>query len=263
MMVRIDHFLAEAGCGTRSEVKKLIRAGRVMADGALIKDPGFKTDPEQSRITLDGREVRQRGFTYFMMNKCRDTVSATKDRDKKTVIDLLKEQYPDLPAAIVSDLFPVGRLDIDTEGLLLLTDDGDLAHRLLSPGKHVDKQYEALVDGQVSEEIIACFRDGLDIGDDKKTREADLQVLDYDETVPCTRTLVTIHEGRFHQVKRMFQAVGLHVLALKRLSMGPLKLDPSLESGKSRPLKDEEIRMLQLSSGSLPPLQEAGTPGRS
>ena len=233
-MIRLDKFLADMGIGTRSELKKAIRSGRVTIDGIPAKKPEEKVDPDLQTVSYDGKEIRYQSMEYYMLHKPAGVVSATKDAKEKTVIDLITGTKR-------KDLFPVGRLDKDTEGLLLITNDGDLAHRLLAPGKHVDKVYFARIEGRVTEEDVEAFKAGLDIGDDTLTMPATLQVLSSDE---ISEIEVTIQEGRYHQVKRMFEAVGKKVLYLKRLSMGTLRLDEQLEKGTFRPLTKEEIEQL-------------------
>lgn len=233
-MIRLDKYLADMGIGTRSELKKMIRNGRVTIDGVAAKKPEEKVDPDTQEVMLDGEQIRYHRLEYYMLHKPAGVVSATKDPKEKTVIDLITGTKR-------KDLFPVGRLDKDTEGLLLITNDGDLAHRLLSPGKHVDKTYYAKVEGRVTEEDIHAFREGLDIGEESPTMPAHLEIILPDD---ISEVKVTIQEGRYHQVKRMFQAVGKKVVYLKRLSMGTLVLDETLEKGTFRPLTNEELETL-------------------
>lgn len=233
-MIRLDKYLADMGIGTRSELKKMIRSGRVQVDGVAAKKPEEKIDVESQTVTLDGKEISYQKVEYYMLHKPAGVVSATKDQKEKTVLDLMDGQKR-------KDLFPIGRLDKDTEGLLLITNDGNLAHRLLSPGKHVDKVYFAKIDGRVTEEDVKLFSDGLDIGDEDRTLPAKLQILTSDEE---SEILLTIQEGRFHQVKRMFEAVGKKVTYLKRMSMGSLILDENLKKGEYRPLTKEELEKL-------------------
>lgn len=233
-MIRLDKYLADMGMGTRSELKKMIRSGRVQIDGVPAKKPEEKVNIESQTVTLDGKPVVYQTMEYYMLHKPAGVVSATKDKKEKTVLDLIDGQKR-------KDLFPVGRLDKDTEGLLLITNDGDLAHRLLAPGKHVDKVYFAHIDGRVTEEDIQQFAEGLDIGDEDLTLPAKLEILVSAEE---SEILLTIQEGRFHQVKRMFEAVGKKVTYLKRMSMGSLVLDEHLKKGEYRPLTKEELEKL-------------------
>lgn len=233
-MIRLDKFLADMGMGTRSELKKIIRSGRVCIDEIPVKRPEEKVDIDRQQVTMDGVPVRYQRMEYYMLYKPAGVVSATKDSKEKTVLDLLEGQKR-------KDLFPVGRLDKDTEGLLLITNDGDLAHRLLTPGKHVDKVYYARIQGKVTNEDVEAFQTGLDIGDEEPTLPASLNILVSAEE---SEILLTIQEGRFHQVKRMFEAVGKKVMYLKRMSMGSLVLDETLEKGAYRPLTKEEISRL-------------------
>ena len=233
-MIRLDKFLSEMGVGTRQEVKQYIRKGKVEVDGEIAKRPELKVDETKANVTLDGERIGYASYVYYMLNKPSGVVSATEDKREKTVIDLIKGQKR-------KNLFPVGRLDKDTVGLLLITNDGNLAHRLLSPKHHVDKCYFTRVTGQIHEEDIHRFKEGLDIGDEKKTLPADLEILSSGE---ISEAKVTICEGRYHQVKRMFEAIGCKVIYLKRLSMGSLTLDPALEKGAFRKLTEEEIAAL-------------------
>lgn len=234
MKMRLDKFLSEMGMGTRSEVKKSITKGLVQVNGMVQKKPECKVDPEADEVLFQGQQVRYAAYEYYMLNKPAGVVSATEDARDRTVVELISEK-------LRGDLFPVGRLDKDTEGLLLITNDGDMAHRLLSPKKHVDKTYFAVIDGKVTEEDIQMFQEGVDIGDDKLTMPAELVILKSDET---SEIELTIREGRFHQVKRMFHAVGKEVTYLKRLRMGTLQLDDTLEPGQYRALTKKEIEKL-------------------
>ncbi|MDY4969596.1 MAG: pseudouridine synthase [Lachnospiraceae bacterium] len=231
--IRLDKFLADSQLGTRSEVKQLLKKGLVSVNGEMIKKPEFKIDPAADRVCFDGKEISSQQEVYYMLNKPAGVVSATRDNHERTVLDLLPSQYQR------PDLFPVGRLDKDTTGLLLITNDGALSHRLLAPRRHVDKTYFVRVNGRITEDTVTAFRQGLDIGDDKITLPADLKLLDEDQA------LVTIREGRFHQIKRMFHAVGCEVIGLKRLSMGSLTLDENLPEGSCRELTAEEIALLR------------------
>lgn len=231
MKMRLDKFLSEMGIGTRSEVKKSIAKGQVQVNGTVVKKPECKIDTEADHVQVQGQEVRYVAYEYYMLNKPAGVVSATEDARDQTVVNLISEKLRD-------DLFPVGRLDKDTEGLLLITNDGEMAHRLLSPKKHVDKTYFAVINGKVTEEDVERFREGVDIGDGKLTMPAELVILKSDE---ISEIELTIREGRFHQVKRMFHAVGKEVSYLKRLRMGTLQLDETLELGQYRALTEKEI----------------------
>ncbi|NLG03122.1 MAG: rRNA pseudouridine synthase [Clostridia bacterium] len=232
--LRIDKVLADLQAGTRSEVKKIIRQGRVSVDDVIVKNPEMKVDYETQKICLDNNELHLQKFVYYMLNKPAGCVTATKDQINPTVMDYMKEVWR-------KDLFPVGRLDLDTEGLLLITNDGELAHKLLSPRKHVDKVYYAELDGSLRQEMIGQFQMGLNIGEEKITLPADLEILS-EHTAK-----VTIHEGKYHQVKRMFQTCGLKVTYLKRVRMGTLLLDPKMQKGEFRELTQDEI--IELKSG--------------
>ena len=233
--MRLDKFLVEMKKGSRSEVKKLIKSGRVTVDGRTVREPEQKFDPERAQISLDGQTVSYASFEYFMLNKPQGVVSATEDRRFQTVVDLIGD-------ARRKDLFPAGRLDIDTEGLLLITNDGQLAHQLLSPKKHVDKVYFARVEGILPSDVKEQFAKGLTLDGEVKTLPAQLELL---KEGPVSEVRLTIHEGKFHQVKRMFEAVGCRVIYLKRLSMGSLVLDETLAPGEYRRLTDDELRALK------------------
>ena len=237
MTERLDKFLAHAGFGTRTEVKKLIRQKRVQVDGDIPKNGDGKIDPEKQTICVDGKEVSSQKQEYILLHKPSGCVTATKDNRDTTVMDLIASPVKDR-------LFPVGRLDKDTEGLLLITDDGPLAHQLLSPKKHVPKTYYARVSGILPEQAARRFAEGLDIGDEKPTLPAELKILKNDPEGESSEIELTIHEGRFHQVKRMCHAVGCEVTYLRRISMGSLKLDDSLEKGAYRKLTSQEIEEL-------------------
>ena len=239
-MMRLDKYLCETGFGTRSQVKDLLKKGQVMVNGEVVKKPELKINETTDQILCQGKKASYQKNIYLMLHKPAGVVSATEDSREKTVLDLVR------PEDRKNGLFPVGRLDKDTEGLLLLTDDGELAHRLLSPKKHVDKTYYAKIDGQITEEHVKQFREGLDIGDEKKTLPAVLTIL---LSGPVSEIEVTIHEGRFHQIKRMFEAVGCKVTYLKRLSMGSLVLDETLQLGEYRPLTEAELEGLTKQRG--------------
>jgi len=232
---RIDKILSNMGYGTRKEVKELISGGLVEIDGIVVKEPGQQVMADSQEIKVGGRKLLYKDFIYIMMNKPQGVISATEDSREKTVIDLLPDEFKAFKP------FPVGRLDKDTEGLLLLTNDGQLAHRLLSPKKHVPKTYMAKVAGRVSEEDVEAFGKGVILEDGYKTMASKLEIL---VRGSISLVEVTIYEGKFHQVKRMFQAVGKEVIFLKRISMGELKLDETLEPGEYRELNEEELRIL-------------------
>ncbi|GIN73080.1 pseudouridine synthase [Bacillus sp. J14TS2] len=234
--MRIDKLLANTDYGSRKEVKKLLKSGSVTVEGDIVKDPKTQVIPEQQSIYVNGEEVHYREYIYLMMNKPADVISATEDVREKTVIDLL---HPD--DAVMSP-FPVGRLDKDTEGLLLLTNDGKLAHQLLSPKKDVPKTYFAVVKGLVSEDDKHAFQQGVILDDGYETKPGFLEILKAGERSDIE---LTITEGKFHQVKRMFAAVGKQVIYLKRISMGRLQLDEELALGEYRALTEEEVMQLQ------------------
>lgn len=232
-MIRLDKYLADMGVGTRTEVKKYIRQGKITVNGIVVKSPDTKIAHGQ-QVVCQGQPVAYEKFVYYMLNKPAGVVSATTDKKEKTVIDLIADKKR-------KDLFPVGRLDKDTEGLLLITNDGELAHRLLAPRKHVDKVYFAKIQGVVTEEDKKVFGEGVPIGNGETAKPAVLEILHSGE---ISEIRLTIQEGKFHQVKRMFESVGKKVIYLKRLSMGSLVLDESLALGAYRPLTEEERNAL-------------------
>ena len=237
LMIRLDKYLADMSIGTRQEVKKYIRQGRVNINEDVIRKPEYKIREDKDEVTFDGAPVAYETFEYYMLNKPAGVISATEDKRDKTVLDLIKEKKR-------KDLFPVGRLDKDTEGLLLITNDGALAHRLLSPKKHVDKCYYAKISGAVTEDDVRAFKEGINIGTQEEpewTMPADLQIL---ENGTFSRIRLTIREGKFHQVKRMFLAVGKEVVYLKRERMGALVLDEELAPGEYRKLTDSELKSI-------------------
>lgn len=236
-MIRLDKYLADMSIGTRQEVKKYIRQGRVKINEDIIKKPEYKIREDEDKVAFDGAPVAYETFEYYMLNKPAGVISATEDKRDKTVLDLIKEKKR-------KDLFPVGRLDKDTEGLLLITNDGALAHRLLSPKKHVDKCYYAKISGGVTEEDVRVFKERINIGTQEEpewTMPAELKIL---EKGTVSRIRLTIREGKFHQVKRMFLAVGKEVVYLKRERMGALVLDEELAPGEYRKLTDSELKSI-------------------
>lgn len=234
-MERLDKIISATGKKSRREVREMVRQGRVLVDGKPVPAADMKVDPQTAVILLDGEPLGYEKFTYVMLHKPAGVLTATEDRRQETVLDLLP---PELRRRALS---PVGRLDKDTEGLLLLTNDGQLAHRLLSPKSHVDKVYYARVDGALEPGDIAAFAAGMTLGDGLACLPAGLEILS------PTEALVTLREGKFHQVKRMLAARGKPVLYLKRLSMGRLRLDPALAPGAWRMLTEEERSALNLS----------------
>lgn len=234
-MIRIDKYLCDISIGSRSEIKEYIRKKLITVDGVVVTDPGMKIS-EDSAVTFKGEPLQYKQFRYYMLNKPQGVVSATKDNIDTTVMDLLK-------GVNTRDMFPVGRLDKDTEGLLIITNDGELSHRLLSPRSHVDKCYLVQLMHSITADDIKSLSKGVDIGDDTLTLPAKV------EAIAADRIYLTITEGRYHQVKRMLEAVGNKVVFLKRVSFGPLELDSDLAPGQYRELDDSEIIMLNLHKG--------------
>lgn len=270
--IRLDKMLGNLGYGTRSSIKQWVKQGAVRVNGEVVKDHGRQIRPNDDTVVLNGETIRYRDTVYVLLHKPAGVVSATEDMRDRTVIDLLDEEIT------VLSPFPVGRLDKDTEGLLLITNDGKLSHELLSPRKHVPKTYRALVAGAVCQEDAEAFERGVELDDGYVTMPAQLEVLvslsaaagdsegqmkadkpeaaaemsavlDFAPSGPNATPLswieLTIHEGKFHQVKRMFEAVGKKVLYLRRVAMGPLKLDPGLTPGDWRELTEDEIDSLR------------------
>lgn len=231
-MLRLDKFLSGANLGSRSQVKKYLRQGLVTVNGEVVRKPEYKI-AEEDRVFFREQEVIYKKYVYYMLNKPQGVVSATRDHVHRTVSELLKDTG-------YGDLFPVGRLDKDTEGLLIMTNDGGLAHDLLSPKKHVNKVYYVETAKPLSEENRKALESGVDIGEDKPSLPAKA------ERVSDTSIYLTITEGRYHQVKRMLKAVGNEVVYLKRIAMGGLFLDESLSSGSYRELTEEEMRKLKI-----------------
>ena len=232
--VRLDKFLADTGAGTRSEVKKFIQKGKVQVNGVPAKKSEIKVS-EEDEVVLDGNRISQAPeFVYYLLHKPAGYVSATEDKRDKTVMELV--------ASDRKGLFPVGRLDKDTEGLLLITDDGALAHELLSPKKHVDKVYFAKVSGSFTDEEVKKFQEGLDIGNGERSKEADLEILTAGEDQ--SEVLITITEGKFHQVKRMFTAVENNVEKLVRIQMGGLVIPEKLGLGEYMEILHKDVENL-------------------
>ena len=233
-LIRLDKYLTDLRIGSRKEVKTYIKKGKVQVDGEIIKDSKVKINPDNAKVYFENKQLNYQEKIYLMLNKPAGVVSATKDLKDQTVIDLLDKKYH-------RQMFPVGRLDKDTEGLLLITNHGELAHKLLSPKNKVPKVYYAKIDGQVSQKEIKKFEKGIQLGSDFITLPAKLNILN---SGSISEVHITIYEGKFHQVKRMFEAVDKKVIYLKRLSMGSLILDENLPIGSYRPLTKEEIHDL-------------------
>lgn len=235
--MRLDKYLAEVGLGTRKEVKNLLKKGNIALNGEVVKDGKIQVNEQNDTISYHGEQLSYQKFYYYLLNKPKGVVSATKDNLNKTVVELLsKDDFRE-------DIFPVGRLDKDTEGLLLLSNDGQLAHDLLSPKKHVEKEYYAKIIGIPTKETIEQFKNGLTLKNGEKTKPSELFIESVKEGESMVRLI--IHEGKFHQVKRMFKTLGMKVSYLKRLRMGTLKLDESLKQGEYRPLTEDEIKSLK------------------
>ena len=230
--MRLDKYLSNMNIASRSKVKEILKGGRVRVNSKVETKGDVKVDPEADVIEFDGVRIFYEQYRYFMLYKPQGCVSATKDRLSDTVLDILKDEN-------IDGLFPVGRLDKDTEGLLIITNDGKTAHELLSPAKHVDKKYLVHLDNAIDDEAIRQIEGGIDIGDDKPCLPCEIEKNETD------KVFITIREDRFHQVKRMFAAVGITVTFLKRISMGAVLLDESLKPGEYRRLTDEEVQSLK------------------
>ena len=237
-MERLDKIVANLGYGTRKEVKQMARKGMIEVDGIIVKDSSLNIDPEKSVIKINGEELFYRKYIYLLMNKPDGVISATYDNRNETVIDLLEPEHQ------VFEPFPVGRLDKDTVGLLFLTNDGELNHRLIAPKHHVDKVYFAKIDKEVTEEDVKKFKSGITLDDGYNCKEAKLEIINILED-GTSEVNVTIQEGKFHQVKRMFEAVGKNVVYLQRIRFGGIDLELDLEEGEYRELTDSEIALLK------------------
>ncbi len=237
--MRLDKFLSQSGIGSRKDVRKDIKRGKVLVNGEVQKDFGLHIDELSDDIQYDGKRIRYRQFVYIMLHKPSGYISATTDNFHDTVLDLI-EGYDNY------ELFPVGRLDIDTEGLIILTNDGQLAHRVLSPKRHIPKTYLVHLDNALNDRDINMLENGIQLEDGYICKPADIQIIE-DEDV--YKLHITITEGKYHQVKRMFLALGKHVLYLKRISMGTLKLDDTLNLGEYRELSEQEVMFLEKKEG--------------
>lgn len=233
--LRLDKFLAMAGFGSRKEIKELVRGGTVVVNDKVVKDSSSHISPDSDRVVVGGSPIFVNEFVYLMLNKPAGYISATEDPRTSTVLDLVPAEYRHY------DLFPVGRLDKDTEGLLLLTNDGKLAHDLLAPKKHVPKTYFVRTEGEILPDHVELFSHGVTLEDGYQTMPAEMEILHSGST---SEALLTIHEGKFHQVKRMFLAVQLTVIYLKRMAMSSLQLDETLPLGEVRELRPEELDLL-------------------
>ncbi|MFD1066817.1 pseudouridine synthase [Oceanobacillus locisalsi] len=233
--MRLDKLLANMSVGSRKEVKALLKAKKVTLNGEIVKDSSVKVDPDNDSVRVEGEPVIYQKYIYVMLHKPQGVVSATTDAKDKTVIDLLSEQDQHFRP------FPVGRLDKDTEGLLLITNNGDLAHQLTSPNKEVPKVYRANVQGELPADVIQQFAEGVTLDDGYQTKPAKLEILASEEEADVSEVQIEITEGKFHQIKRMFEAVHCQVTYLKRCQMGGLTLDSQLSRGTYRPLTEEEI----------------------
>ena len=240
--MRLDRWLTTLGTGSRSEVKQWIRAGQVAVNGQIVPDPALSFDPGKDRLSLYGKTLDGRVVRHVMMHKPAGVLTAAQDPKQRTVMDLLPPEYRSMGC------MPVGRLDKDTTGILIFTCDGEMNHRLLSPGRHVDKRYRVLAEGRMDAEDAALFAAGIRLND-FDAQPAQLEILRVTED-PCTTLAeVTIAEGKFHQVKRMFAATGHEVIKLHRRSFGPLELDPELQEGAWRELTADELMALQTAAG--------------
>ena len=232
MIVRVDKILSELGFGSRQEIKKYVKAGKIRINDNIVKKPEEKLNSEVDKLFFEGKEVEVEEFETFILYKPAGYVCATKDNVHKTVMELIDSKR--------KNIVPVGRLDLDTEGILILTNDGDLNHRLVSPSSHVDKTYYAIFEGRLNENAVEMTKNGLDIGEGEVSKPANLEIISSNEI------MLTIHEGKFHQVKRMVKALGGEVTYLKRVAFGGLRLDDlELKKGESRKITEIEMEMLK------------------
>lgn len=232
MIVRVDKILSELGFGSRQEIKKYVKAGKIRINDNIVKKPEEKLNSEVDKLFFEGKEVEVEEFETFILYKPAGYVCATKDNVHKTVMELIDSKR--------KNVVPVGRLDLDTEGILILTNDGDLNHRLVSPSSHVDKTYYAIFEGKLNENSVEMTKNGLDIGEGEVSKPAKLEIISSNEI------MLTIHEGKFHQVKRMVKALGGEVTYLKRVAFGGLRLDDlKLKKGESRKITEIEMEMLK------------------
>ena len=233
--MRLDKFLKENGICSRSEAKKILKQGLVVVNGAVIKDSDFKIDENNDVISYDGQVINYQEYVYLMVNKPAGVICATEDYKDRTILDLVNEYKH-------KSLFPFGRLDKDSVGLVILSNNGQLAHELLSPKKHVDKKYYLKIKGKLTGEDVEAFKEGIVLEDGYKCKSAILEIVSSEDISEC---YATISEGKFHQLKRMFAMLGKEVVYLKRISFGSLKLDESLKKGEYRLLTEEEIELLK------------------
>ncbi|TWS94348.1 pseudouridine synthase [Streptococcus sp. sy018] len=237
--MRLDKFLVDCGIGSRNEIKKLLKTKQVLVNGEISTLAKQQIDEQNDHVTINGQTLTHEKFVYYLLNKPQGVISATQDEYHTTVLDLLDE------TARHKDVFPVGRLDIDTHGLLLLTNNGQLAHAMLSPKKHVDKCYQAKIDGVMTQDDVQAFAQGI-VLKDFTCQPAQLTILSTSKKENTSLVQITIKEGKFHQIKRMVKACGKTVTDLQRLSMGPLQLDPNLALGDYRRLTPKEITSLDI-----------------
>lgn len=235
IMERLDKIIASQGKFSRSEVKKLVKSGRITIDGKLPKSSDIKLSPDECDIRIDGESLNYKKHIYIMLNKPQGVISASNDREQQTVIDLVPKEL------FREGLFPAGRLDGDTTGFVLITDDGDFAHRILSPKNHIMKTYHATLRDELTEDDIIRFKEGLTLGDGTECLEAHVRVL---ESGDINLAEIKICEGKYHQVKRMFASIGNKVLELRRVKMGGLDLDESLREGECREITEKELKMI-------------------
>lgn len=236
--MRLDKYLADCGVATRSQVKVILKQKRVTVNGIIQTNGKLQVNEQTDVIVYDGKPLTHETFVYYLMNKPKGVISATEDARHATVLDLLDDE------ARRRGVFPVGRLDIDTHGLLLLTDNGALAHAMLSPKKHVEKTYRAHVDGVMTEQDQRAFQEGITLDDGFRCLPGHLVIESVDDAHRTCVVTITIQEGKFHQVKRMVQACGKKVMDLQRVTMGPLQLDTTLERGAYRALREDELQLL-------------------
>jgi len=237
-LIRLDKFISNSSKYSRNEVKKIIKSGRVTVDEIKVKNADIKIDIDKNIIKIDNKQIIYRKYTYIMINKPKGVICATSDNNEKTIIDLLKDDYKNM------NLFPVGRLDKDTVGLVIITNDGEFAHNSLSPKKHITKTYYAKIKGVVTEEDIIKFKNGITIDNGYKCKSSSIEIMKIEKENNISHINIEISEGKFHQIKRMFEAINKKVIYLKRIKFYDIILDKNLKEGQYRELNEKEMSII-------------------